>query len=87
MKISVVICSYNRRDLVADVLKSMTGCTPPTSADAEIVVVDNGSTDGTESRVLQRAVGHPFPVRCVRVVLVDDVDAPEVRIAFQPVSE
>lgn len=47
MLISVVVGTYNRRDTLLAMLDSVRDQLPPTVA-AEYIVVDNGSTDGTE---------------------------------------
>ena len=48
MKISVVIPSYNRRDLIAETLEAVL---TQTHAPGEVVVVDDASTDGTPEEV------------------------------------
>lgn len=57
---SVVICTYNRQDLLADVIASLRAQTYPSDR-YEILVVDNASTDGTRAEVerLQKLDGHP----------------------------
>lgn len=48
LSISVTIPAYNRRDMLCEVLESIFAQTLPAS---EIVVVDDGSTDGTAEAV------------------------------------
>jgi N-acetylglucosaminyl-diphospho-decaprenol L-rhamnosyltransferase len=45
MKLSIIIVSWNTADLLADCLRSLLA--EPDSTDSEIIVVDNGSTDGS----------------------------------------
>ncbi|MCB1133364.1 MAG: glycosyltransferase, partial [Verrucomicrobiae bacterium] len=44
MKISVIIPAYNRQDTIVAAVESALGQTHP---DKEVIVVDDGSTDGT----------------------------------------
>jgi glycosyltransferase involved in cell wall biosynthesis len=57
--VSVVICSYNRRALLRDCLTSLFNQTFPKD-DYEIIVVDDGSTDGTDA-LLQEIAAKPGP--------------------------
>lgn len=50
-KVSVIIPTFNRRDLVCETIDSVLG---QTLHDSEIVVVDDGSTDGTREVLLSR---------------------------------
>ena len=60
LRVSVVVPSYNRRELLRECLRSMQSQTRPPD---EIIVVDDGSSDGT-----QQMVQADFPaVRCVRI--------------------
>jgi glycosyltransferase involved in cell wall biosynthesis len=45
MDVSVIIITRNTRDLTSDAIRSAQ--TPENSLSREIIVVDNGSTDGT----------------------------------------
>lgn len=57
IEISVVLCSYNRIDSLEKVLLSLTDQTLPPDQ-FEVVVVDDGSTDGTSERV--KALDVPY---------------------------
>jgi glycosyltransferase involved in cell wall biosynthesis len=52
--VSVVICTYNRRSLLRECLTSLLNQTYPKD-DYEIIVVDDGSTDGTEALLREMA--------------------------------
>ncbi|HYF65302.1 MAG TPA: glycosyltransferase, partial [Herpetosiphonaceae bacterium] len=54
MLISVVVLNWNGRDLLADCLRSLSG---QIGADAELIVVDNGSRDGSAAYVRQEWPG------------------------------
>ena len=45
--VSVIICTYNRAADLAQTLNSLRDVALPSTGDAELVVVDNGSTDDT----------------------------------------
>ena len=45
--ISVVVCTYNRRDLLVDAVESLLGQRTEGKFTYDIVIVDNGSVDGT----------------------------------------
>jgi glycosyltransferase involved in cell wall biosynthesis len=57
--VSVIICTYNRRDLLRQCLTSLLNQTYPEDA-YEIIVVDDGSTDGTQA-ILQEMPARPQP--------------------------
>lgn len=50
-KITVLICTYNRRDLLAKALESVAASQMPASVDWEVLVVNNNSTDQTREVV------------------------------------
>lgn len=58
MRASVIVCTYNRAHLLDDLLAALEA--ELAGADAEIVVVDNASTDGTEAVVRAAAVTVPL---------------------------
>lgn len=47
MKLSVVICTRNRAHLLPRLISSINKMSPPVGHEAEIIFVDNASTDGT----------------------------------------
>lgn len=59
MQVSVVIPTYNRQEFVLRALESVAA---QTRAPAEVIVVDDGSTDGTAEAIAGRFPG----VRCLR---------------------
>lgn len=63
-EISVVICSLNRRDSLLLTLDSLEQ--QVWSGTWEVLVVDNGGTDGSFDAVCQRASASPVPLRAVR---------------------
>ncbi|MGB7979923.1 MAG: glycosyltransferase family 2 protein [Candidatus Nanopelagicales bacterium] len=54
MTCAAVVVSYNRRDLLREVLAALTA---QTRAPEEIIVIDNGSTDGTRAMLAQEFTG------------------------------
>jgi glycosyltransferase involved in cell wall biosynthesis len=62
--ISVVICTRNRAGPLGVLLESMTRLDIPAGLRWELLIVDNGSTDGTAAVVESFAAR--LPVRCVR---------------------
>jgi GT2 family glycosyltransferase len=56
--LSIVVLTYNRRELLAECLKSLFAQSDP-GTPLEILVVDDGSTDGTRDLVASLAVSHP----------------------------
>jgi len=64
-KLSIIIPTCNRKDILRKALEGY--CSQSAQEEIlEILVVDDGSTDGTESAVAQSAGGSPFPIRCLR---------------------
>jgi GT2 family glycosyltransferase len=67
--VSIVIPSWNGRRLLEEFLPSVIEAAvrylAAAGAEAEVVIVDDGSTDGTATWVTDRASGWPVPVRCV----------------------
>jgi glycosyltransferase involved in cell wall biosynthesis len=50
-KVSVVVCTYNRRGMLRGMLESARGLKVPGGTEWELVLVDNNSTDGTREMV------------------------------------
>lgn len=63
--ISVLICTYNRAELLAQTLEALARTTIPDRCPVEVVVVDNNSTDDTPNVVRRAAAAGPVPVRYV----------------------
>jgi len=68
MLVTVGICTWNRAPLLRETLAALTRSTPPPRLEWEVLVVDNGCTDGTESVVAEfrerlpiRSVVEPAP--------------------------
>jgi glucosyl-dolichyl phosphate glucuronosyltransferase len=64
LKASVVICTRNRADSLANTLRSFEATEVPQGLQTEIFVVDNGSTDHT-AEVVRRHSAAKIPVRYV----------------------
>jgi glycosyltransferase involved in cell wall biosynthesis len=57
--LSVIIPVYNRRELVVDALVSVLNQNLPSGWDLELLVVDDGSTDGTGTMLESLRAAHP----------------------------
>ena len=64
--ISVVICSYNRVQTLGPAIESAASQKMDAASSFEIVIIDDGSTDGTEQVVRQIADRSPVPVRYIK---------------------
>jgi glycosyltransferase involved in cell wall biosynthesis len=64
--ISVLICTYNRAELLEQTLEALARAHTPARCAVEIVVVDNNSTDETAAVVRRAAMAAPWPVQYVR---------------------
>ncbi len=65
MKLSIIICTFNRAYAIAPCLDSIAAAVAHAGAQAEIVVVDNASTDSTSLTVKDWAKSCPLPVNLV----------------------
>jgi glycosyltransferase involved in cell wall biosynthesis len=64
LHVSIIICTRNRADSLRETLASLSRCEIPADVVAELVVIDNGSTDHTQAIV--RAARLPLlPVRYI----------------------
>ena len=65
MKLTIAIPTHNRAGSLAQTLASLRGIVLRPGLDAECVVVDNASTDGTSSIVISSSRDLPVPVQVV----------------------
>lgn len=65
MKISVIIATYNRSDMLAVALQSLTQMTVPPDFDLEILIVNNNSTDSTQAVAESFVARHPVRFRYI----------------------
>jgi glycosyltransferase involved in cell wall biosynthesis len=65
MDVTVLICTRNRAHLLGETLDEIAKTDVPPTWSCEVLVVDNGSTDGTRAAVLDRIEGYPMPLRYV----------------------
>lgn len=63
MDVTILICTRNRDRLLGETLDILAKLDVPPSWKCEVLVVDNGSTDGTRAAVLGRVTGYPLPLR------------------------
>ena len=59
MDISIIICTYNRAEHLADTLESLFKLNFPPSVSVEILAVDNNSSDSTADVVNRFQINHP----------------------------
>ncbi|MCA9245776.1 MAG: glycosyltransferase family 2 protein [Planctomycetales bacterium] len=64
--ISIVVCTFNRADMLRDALMSLTRLESKGAFSFEILVVDNASTDHTPQVAAEVAAGSSIAVRYVR---------------------
>ncbi len=64
--VSVLICTYNRADLLEQTLAALARARTPDGCDVEVIVVDNNSSDDTAGVVHRAAAAGPLPVRYMR---------------------
>jgi len=67
MKVCVVIPTFNRHDIVPRAIRSVQASLGPTTCPFEILVVDDGSTDGTIDR-LRAEFGAEIDASTVRIL-------------------
>lgn len=63
--ISVLICTYNRAELLQQTLEALFRATTPDRCAVEILVVDNNSSDDTAAVVRRAAASAPWPIQYV----------------------
>jgi glucosyl-dolichyl phosphate glucuronosyltransferase len=63
MKITVILCTYNRAGRLGEALESVLASTLPTGLEWEILVVDNNSSDQTRTVVTEFCRRYPGRVR------------------------
>jgi GT2 family glycosyltransferase len=63
VRISVIVVNWNRRELLAACLRSLAR---QTNADFEVIVVDNGSQDGSAEAVLKIAETYPVGLTLIQ---------------------
>jgi glucosyl-dolichyl phosphate glucuronosyltransferase len=63
MKLTVILCTYNRCNSLAQALESVTNSTLPESIDWEVLVVDNNSSDQTKAVIERFCHQHPARFR------------------------
>lgn len=64
-KLTIIIPTYNRKDILRKTLAAYCSQSAPEEI-LEILVVDDGSADGTDSVVAQSNAGSPIPIRYLR---------------------
>ncbi|KXX63332.1 glycosyltransferase [Marichromatium gracile] len=57
MDASIIVCTYNRADSLAETLDALAALRTPPGCDWEVVVVDNNSSDHTAALLRERAAG------------------------------
>lgn len=62
---SIVIPTYNRATLLEAAIKSVSQLRIPDGSQAEVLVIDNNSTDNTIDIVASAAANSPFPIRYI----------------------
>lgn len=63
--VSILICTYNRRDILWRTLEGMTKLNLPVGIPIELVLVCNACTDGSEALGHEWVAKMPFPMRVV----------------------
>jgi glucosyl-dolichyl phosphate glucuronosyltransferase len=63
MRLSICVCTYNRARILPYCLDSLTKLKAPADCSAEILVIDNNSSDNTEDVVKRYAAVSPITIR------------------------
>ncbi len=63
MKLSILIPVYNERYLVSEMIRRVLNAPLPADLDRELVIVDDGSTDGSREIIETLAAQHPEQIR------------------------
>lgn len=66
MKVSILVPVYNERYLIGECLKRVVAAPLPPGVEREIIVVDDGSTDGSERIMREAARAHPDLITILR---------------------
>lgn len=66
MKVSILIPVYNERYLIGECLKRVVAAPLPPGVEREIIVVDDGSTDGSGRVIREAAAAHPGLISVLR---------------------
>ena len=66
MKLSILVPVYNERYLIGECLKRVIAAPLPSGVEREIIVVDDGSTDGSERIIRLAAAAHPGLITVLR---------------------
>lgn len=68
MKVSILVPVYNERYLIGECLKRVVAAPLPPGVEREIIVVDDGSTDGSDRIIGAAAKAHPDLISVIRHV-------------------
>jgi glycosyltransferase involved in cell wall biosynthesis len=66
MELSIILCTYNRSNVLIRTLKSLQSQELPENFAWEVVVVDNNSTDDTPQRIREFAENSKLPIRYLK---------------------
>ncbi len=65
MKASIILPTYNERDNICSLIESLETCMAPMGCEAEIIVVDDNSPDGTAQEVLEFQEHSRVDLKCL----------------------